>query len=185
VSSGDLEEFEAFAAEASPVLLRAAYLLLRDRNEAQDAVQSTLLRVLRHWASARAAPEAYTQTVLLNICRDLWKHDRRHPTERVEAPEQGCSARSPRARDTAVASLEVVEQRELLKEALDRLPALQREVLVMRFFLDLPVVRTSELLGVPQGTVKSATSRGLEHLRAFLEPTDQEATNHAALATER
>jgi RNA polymerase sigma-70 factor (sigma-E family) len=178
VSTGDSEEFEIFVAEVSPVLLRAAYLLLRDPNEAQDAVQSTLLRVLRHWANARAAPEAYTQTVLVNVCRDLWKHNRRHPTEPVEAPDRGPSA-------TAIASLEVVEQRELLKEALERLPALQREVLVMRFFLDLPVARAAELLGVPEGTVKSATSRGLEHLRAFLEPTDQEVTNHAELATER
>ena len=128
VSGGDLEEFQGFVAQFAPALLRAAYLLLRDRNEPQDAVQSTSLGVLRHWRRAKAAPEAYSQTVLVNVCRDRWKHNRRHPTESIEA-HGGASARAcpQRARDPDGAPLEMVEHREVLKEALERLPALQRE----------------------------------------------------------
>ena len=61
------------------MLLRAALVLLSSREEAEDALQLTLLRTFRRWDRAREAPEAYSRTVLVNVCRERWRHRARHP----------------------------------------------------------------------------------------------------------
>lgn len=163
----DDEEFRRFTAEFLPTLLRGAYLLLRDVDLAEDAVQGTLLRVFKHWRQARVAPEAYSRKTLINVCRDHWRRLGRRPQEMLFAD---------------VASVERVgdgvgdrlEERDALERALAELPEAQREVLVLRFFFDLSVAETAAVLGVPVGTVKSAAHRGLEQLRLLLSPPAQE-----------
>lgn len=65
-----------------------------------------------------------------------------------------------------------MEQREALDQALGTLTSPQREVLVLRFFFDLSVAQTAEVLAVAEGTVKSATHRGLVQLRELLSNSD-------------
>jgi RNA polymerase sigma factor (sigma-70 family) len=144
--------------------LRGAYLLLRDVDLAEDVVQATMLRVFRHWRVAREAPEAYSRKALINICRDHWRRQHRLPPEvlgediaDVEEEAAGFSHR--------------VAEREAMTAALERLPDLQREVLVLRFYFDFSVAQTAEMLDLAEGTVKSATHRGLSELRALLEET--------------
>jgi RNA polymerase sigma-70 factor (sigma-E family) len=158
----DEAEFREFAAGFSPTLVRAAYLLLGDRDAAEDAVQTVLLRTLRRWGAARSAPEAYSRRVLVNVCRDRWRDLRRHPVSALD---------DPGARELGVSPLDGVAQRLAVQEGLAALNSHQREVLVLRFFLDLSVAQTATLLEIPEGTVKSATSRGLAELRDLL--TDQ------------
>lgn len=160
------EEFRQFAKAHLPSLLRGAYLLLRDIDLAEDVVQATMLRVFRHWRDARESPEAYSRKALVNICRDHWRRQRRLPPEilgeDVEEIEE----------DTPHFSHRLAE-REAMSSALDRLQDLQREVLVLRFYFDFSVAQTAEMLDLAEGTVKSATHRGLTELRALLEePSD-------------
>ena len=63
--------------------------------------------------------------------------------------------------------------RDELLRGLDRLPARQRAVLVLRYWEDLSEARTAEVLGMSVGTVKSHAHRGLEKLRAILEDNDE------------
>jgi RNA polymerase sigma-70 factor (sigma-E family) len=157
----DEAEFREFVGRVSPTLLRTAYLLLRDRDAAEDAVQTALLRALRRWDRARENPAAYTHRVLVNVCRNHWRHQRRHPVAALtDEPEITASA--------GLLDSEGVDQRLVLADALAELPARQREVLVLRFFLDLSVPDTAQLLLIPEGTVKSVTSRGLDALRQLL-----------------
>jgi RNA polymerase sigma-70 factor (sigma-E family) len=161
------DEFTAFAATVRNSLLRAAFVLVGTREEAEDAVQLTLLRTLRHWARVRDAPEAYSRAVLLSVCRDRWRHRARHPDVPGLVPEE-CSP-------AVVASFtDAVERRLVLVPALRRLPAGQREVLVCRYLLDATVAETATALGIAEGTVKSAASRGLEQLRGLLSGEDSE-----------
>jgi RNA polymerase sigma-70 factor (sigma-E family) len=144
-------------ADFSPTLLRAAVLLLGDRGAAEDAVQTALLRTYSRWRTARRAPQAYSRRVLVNLCHDHRRYERRHPPP---------AAIDDQSVDVAVSEpFERVAEREALARALDQLPVQQREVVVLRFYLDLSVVETAEVLGVPQGTVKSAAHRGLLALR--------------------
>ena len=111
----EAEAFRAFVSGYSPTLLRAAFLLLRDRGAAEDVVQLTLLRTFRRWRRAQAAPEAYSQRVLVNLCRDQWRHRRRHPEpdtlEHAELPA------SP------VDLTDRVAQRQALAQAMGTLPS--------------------------------------------------------------
>jgi RNA polymerase sigma-70 factor (sigma-E family) len=156
----DETEFREFAAGFTSTLLRAAYLLLGDRDAAEDAAQTVLFRTLRRWDRARAAPEAYSRRVLLNVCRDQWRDLRRHPRSALDNPHATL--------EVGASPVESVAQRLALQDGLAALASQQREVLVLRFFLDLSVQQTARLLDVPEGTVKSATSRGLAALRVLL-----------------
>lgn len=162
------DEFRGFARAHLPALLRGAYLLLRDVDLAEDVVQATMLRVFRHWREAREAPEAYSRRALINICRDHWRRQQRLPPE-VQGEELD------RAEDNSLAFSHRPAEREAMTAALERLEDLQREVLVLRFYFDFSVTQTAEMLDLPEGTVKSATHRGLSELRALLEePEDKQ-----------
>jgi RNA polymerase sigma-70 factor (sigma-E family) len=166
-SSREREDaFTAFVATARDSLLRAAFVMLGTREEAEDAVQVTLVRTLRHWVRVQDAPEAYCRAVLLSVCRDRWRHKTRHPEVPGPLPE----GRPP----TVVTSFtEAVERRHVLVRALCRLPTVQREVLVCRYLLDATVAETATALGIAEGTVKSAANRGLAQLRGVL--SDEES----------
>jgi len=158
------DEFRRFAVAFAPTLLRGAYFLLHDLDLAQDAVQITMFQTSRHWERAKAAPEAYSRRVLINVCREDWRRRARRPQE-VSASEQP-------SEPPAVSFTDRVQQRQALDQALGALLSPQREILVLRFFFDLSVAQTAELLQIAEGTVKSATHRGLDQLRDILSPSD-------------
>lgn len=139
--------------------------MLRDSGAAEDVTQSALLRTFRHWDRARTAPEAYSRRVLINLCRNHWRDERRHPVGEL-ADRHECPVIA------SATDVEAVDDRLALDGALAALSDQQREVLVLRFFLDLAVPQTAELLSLPEGTVKSATHRGLAALRKILEPQE-------------
>jgi RNA polymerase sigma-70 factor (sigma-E family) len=154
-------EFTEFVEAASASLLRAALVLLDTREEAEDALQLALLRTFRRWDCAKQAPEAYSRTVLVNVCRERWRHRKRHPEVPGTLGDVGPLA-------GVVSFAEAVDRRHVLVRMLRRLPAVQREVLVFRYLLDATVAETAAALGIAEGTVKSSASRGLEQLRLLL-----------------
>ena len=140
-------EFTAFVEAGAASLLRAALVMLDSREEAEDAVQTVLLRTFRRWEQAKQAPEAYSRAVLVNVCRERWRYRARHP----EAP--GITAYAEQPADVALFA-EAVDRRHVLVRVLRQLPAVQREVLVFRYLLDATVAETAATLGVAEGTVK-------------------------------
>ena len=151
-------EFTEFVQAASPSLLRAALVLLGSREDAEDALQLTMLRTYRRWEQAREAPQAYTRAVLVNACRERWRHRRRHPEISQDLDELA----------NVFSFAEVVDRRHVLVRVLRQLPDVQREVLVCRYLLDATVAETATALDIAEGTVKSAASRGLGQLRQLL-----------------
>lgn len=163
--------FEDFALDNWQGLVRAARLLLNDGQLAEDAVQTALMRTFRHWHSAKANPRAYCRTVLVNVCRDQWRCSRRRQ-EVATAPDViQVTAKTPATGPDAVID------HMLLQDALERLSNHEREVLVLRFYLDLSVSETARLLEIPEGTVKSVTSRSIEKLRRDLSANTNEEVN--------
>ncbi|SNT00308.1 RNA polymerase sigma-70 factor, sigma-E family [Asanoa hainanensis] len=164
--------FDAFVERESTALLRFAYLLTNDRGHAEDLLQVALLRTARRWAAARDRPGAYVRKILLNLSRDRVRWLMRRVRERPLAPTHDeVAAVGPH--DHAVA------ERHLVVAALARLPERQRQVVVLRYFEDLSVEQTSELLDMPPGTVKSHTSRALARLRELLDDNDNDTTHLA------
>lgn len=157
--SSDRDEFERFAARVSPSLLRSAYLLTRDRGHAEDLLQMTLWRIARRWRAIEGAPEGYAHKVLVNLSRDRLRTLGRRAEERLDA------STPVGLHDDAT---DTVAERDWMSAAVRRLPRRQREVVVLRFFLDLSVAEAAAALGMSQGTVKSHTSRALTQMGQLL-----------------
>jgi RNA polymerase sigma-70 factor (sigma-E family) len=133
-------------------LARLALIMLGDPHAAQDVVQDAFLGLYRRWhklASADAAP-AYLRTSVLNSCRTALKRRSRPVPHAAGGPLESAEA----------AMMHSEEQRALLA-AIRRLPARQREALVLRYYLDMTEEQAARAMGVSRGTVKSATSRAV------------------------
>ena len=164
-------EFERFAAAHIDGLLRSAYLMVGDRGEAEDIVQECLLRLARKWPRVRSMdhPGAYGRRVLFSLVLD---GGRKRSRRRIELS----AIETPPARDGDGATAAALDARADLLRALGGLPARQRAVLVLRYFVDLPEAEVAAVLNCPTGTVKSSTSRGLARLREALAPGAPRAT---------
>jgi RNA polymerase sigma-70 factor (sigma-E family) len=171
--SGDRSrgEFEAFARRAAPSLLRSAFLLCGDRGHAEDLLQVTLWRTAQRWVLAREAPEAYAYRVLVNLSRDRRRGQRRRVSEWLGSDDRVA---------VEVDHGERFAQRDVMGRAVRRLPDRQREVIVLRFFLDLSIAQTAAALGSSEGTVKSHTARALARMREVLGESHAGSLNVAA-----
>ncbi|MFE2066667.1 MULTISPECIES: RNA polymerase sigma factor [unclassified Streptomyces] len=128
-----------------------------------DGVQQVRLRLLERTANGQEAPRdvsAWAAVVASHLAMDWHRAKRRQ--ERLG--ERLASLRQP---DHALG-----EDRSLLSVAvargLDDLPDAQRQILVLRFYADLPVRGIAEELGIPEGTVKSRLHTAVRALRARL-----------------
>ncbi|HKR71236.1 MAG TPA: SigE family RNA polymerase sigma factor [Streptosporangiaceae bacterium] len=162
-------DFDQFVRDASPGLLRTAYLLTGDRGHAEDVVQTALLQVARRWRRIRGEPTPYARRAVVNLAKNHWRDRLRRPGESSATIEAGYAP--PEA--------DVLLQQVLLPAVLD-LPARQRAVLVLRYFEDLSVEQTAAALGCSTGTVKSQTHHALSKLREALSDTaDLKESDHA------
>jgi RNA polymerase sigma-70 factor (sigma-E family) len=145
-------------AERGDHLMRAAIALAGSRADGEDLLQAALERLLRRWSRVRSDPEAYLRRTLYNLAADGWRRrgawQRKRPL--LHAGRDG---------DTGTEAVDAVDLRDALGRALAQLPPLQRTVLVLRYWEQLSQAETAQLLGCPEGTVKSATARGLQRLR--------------------
>jgi RNA polymerase sigma-70 factor (sigma-E family) len=150
------EEFRAFAIRVTPKLQAAAFLLVGDPGDAEDLVQSTLLKVFLKWDKVRAADDslAYVRRILFTTGLRASRR-RRVKEDYSHAPE--IAFIEPMTR---------VEDRDVLTRVLFALPPRQRAVIMLRFYEDLPVEEVARVLGCSPGTVKSQTSKALTSLRA-------------------
>jgi RNA polymerase sigma-70 factor (sigma-E family) len=164
----DEREFRRFVLEAAPTLLRAAAMLSRDFATAEDLMQTTFVRVARRWTTARKAPLAYSRRVLVNLARDDARRLARKPTVPLSDKHLDVTPGAD--------SMARVADRLVLLQAIRALPEPQRAVIVLRFYLELSVGETSKLLSIPEGTVKSATSRALAKLAHVVTPDELEQT---------
>jgi RNA polymerase sigma-70 factor (sigma-E family) len=141
-------------------LTRLAFLMLGDRQTAEDVVQEAFCGLYRAWGHMpdHANALAYVRKSVLNGSRSALRRTRRVPRPLI----------IPAAASAEAAVLAGEERRETVA-ALRRLPPRQREALVLRYFADLPEHETALAMGVSRGTVKSTTSRALAALGRMLQ----------------
>lgn len=151
-------DFDDFVRQSSSQLLRLAFRLTGQREAAEDLLQLAYVRVAGRWGRARDSPFAYARQTLVNLATDRWRQRSRRPEE---VHLEGVHA-------TAAPATDLGERDELLC-ALRSLAPRQRAVLVLRYWEDLSVEQTAELLGCTPGTVKSTSSKGLARLRDVLQ----------------
>jgi RNA polymerase sigma-70 factor (sigma-E family) len=156
-------EFTEYAQARLSWLRGLAYVLCQDWHHADDVVQAALARLYAHWGTARSASnlDGYTRTIVVReYLRERGSAWARRVVLTREPPESAAPDGTGGRPGADVG----------LQEALARLPAGQRAVLVVRFYCDLSVEQSARVLGCSPGTVKSQTAKGLAGLRRWLEP---------------
>ena len=163
VREGDRQAFDAVMGPHLEPAFRFAFGLLHDREAAEDAVQESTLKAWRKLANLRPGtdPRPWFFGIVANQCRSTVR-GRWWSVLRLTAPPRPAGA-SPES-----LALSVVE----LRRALAQLRPEQREALVLRHYLDLPVEAVARITRVPVGTVKSRVSRAIDHIRPHLDGAD-------------
>lgn len=152
----DRDSFEEFVTARRGELLRTAYLLTGSHHDAEDLLQTALLKVVPKWRKISDHPEPYVRTVLARESISRWRRRRwREVTTDVVPDSPDTDGESPSGD-------------EALRNALLALSPRQRAVIVLRYYEDLTERQTAERLGIGLGTVKSHARDGLARLRALL-----------------
>ena len=160
---GDVEAFEQLAKAAFPRLKGVAFLVLRDADRAEDAVQDALVAA---WQGLRALREpdawdAWLRRLLIRTCYRFAKQDRRRT--KIELHVRPDPIRTGSTNDSAG-----VADREWVLDELARIDVEKRAVIVLNYYLDLPLREAAEILDIPYGTAASRLHRGLELMRGSM-----------------
>jgi RNA polymerase sigma-70 factor (sigma-E family) len=148
------DTFAEFVTTRSARLLRTAYLLTHDWGQAEDLLQTSLVKAWSAWRRIEADPEPYVRRILVNTYATWWRRRWRGEQPAEQLPE-------PDGDEPHLA----VDARDEVWRALGRLPRRQRAVLVLRYFEDLSEAQIAEAMGVSIGTVKSQAAKALARLR--------------------
>lgn len=150
--AADREAFEAYVVAARPSLERSAYLLCGDWGEAEDLVQSALVKAVGPWRRIVEDPTPYVRRIIVNDHISRWRRHRGRERAVAQVPERGVEGPDR-------------EQSLDLRRALADLAPRQRAVIVLRYYEDLTEKQTAEVLGISVGTVKSQARDALARLR--------------------
>jgi RNA polymerase sigma-70 factor (ECF subfamily) len=160
---GDHDAFAELAGAAISRLDATAWLMLRDKDRATDAVQNALVRAWRDLPTLRDPDrfDAWLHRLTVNACIDEIRRVRR---TRLDVDVTDLS-NLPSVADAASA----IADRDQLERGFRRLEPEDRAVIVLHHYLDLPLPEVAATLGIPLGTTKSRLYRGLKTMRAALD----------------
>jgi RNA polymerase sigma-70 factor (ECF subfamily) len=158
VKSSRRDAFEALCREEYAAVVRTAWLITGDREEALDVAQETFARAYERWRTVENLdrPAAWLQRVAGNLALSWRRREKRYLRTQVSE----ATVEAPEPADT-----------ELL-DALRTLTPSQRAAIVLRFYADLSVAETAASLHKKEGTVRALTSQGMERLRAALKKVE-------------
>jgi len=146
-------------------LVRLSVLLVRDVATAEEVVQDAFVAVHGRWRGLREPDKAlaYLRQAVVNRSRSVLRH--RGVRDRYVATQAASASGHAPAADEPVL---LTDRRGRVLDALRELPARQREVLALRYYLDLAEADIAAALGISRGAVKSHASRGAAALRTLL-----------------
>ena len=155
---------------------------VRDDHAALDIVQDAMLKLAEKYADKTAAeyPMLF-QRILQNTMRDYWRRQKvrnlwttllssfgagqdgeedHDPLDTIDVEDEGTNP---------AIQLERSQTMKIIEKALEKLPARQREAFVLRYWEDMDVAETAEMMGCSQGSVKTHCSRAVHTLATLLE----------------
>ena len=169
---GDLDAYAVLVARYTLRAHRTAFLLGAGE-ESDDVVQEAFVKAFRHLSRFRAGePFApWLLRIVANETRNVTRSRRRRAALALRIPS---AEPSSVAVGGPIDEVLAAERRARLVAAVNGLPDRERRVLVCRYFLDLSVAETAQVLAWPLGSVKSRTARALNRLRGLLVPGEQD-----------
>jgi RNA polymerase sigma-70 factor (ECF subfamily) len=166
---GDRNAYERLARDLARPLYRIAYRIVRDSDQADDAVQQTLVAIWRELPRLRdpGRLEAWTYRLLMRFCLAESRRQRRMSAAVISITEA-----VPDTRDVMAG----VVLHDELQRAFRTLTFEHRTVLVLRYYVGLSLSEIAEAVGVPYGTVSSRLHHATQQMRAQLVANDQVAS---------
>ncbi|MFI0724095.1 SigE family RNA polymerase sigma factor [Streptomyces sp. NPDC021224] len=158
--SGAVLDFEEYVRTRQDALLRSARRLVPDPIDAQDLVQTALVRTFPRWDTIadKTLADAYMRRVMINTRTEWWRSRKLEEVPTGELPESVVDDGTEQRAD-----------REMLLDAIAGLAPKQRQVVMLRHYGQLTTEETARALGLSIGTVKSTLHRALARLRDHLE----------------
>ena len=165
-ANGDAAAWEPLVLAHQEAVFRLSYLLLGDPDDAEDIAQETFLRAWNHLK--RFDTTRPLRPWLLSIASNLASNRRRSAGRYLSA-----LTRAFRNEPISSTSIEEKSTRHLeasqLWKAVQTLNVPEQQIVYLRYFLELSVAETAEVLKIAEGTVKSRLSRALERLRGIIQ----------------
>jgi RNA polymerase sigma-70 factor (ECF subfamily) len=160
--AGDQEAFAELARLSVRKLYAIARLILRDSERAEDACQEALVAAWRQLSALRDPDrfDAWLRRMLIRACY--------HEAHREDQQRRIQVRVRPIAMQSSDPGTTVADQDEL-ERGFSRLTPDQRALVVLHYYLGLPLQETSEILGIPIGTVKSRLFRATAQMRAAID----------------
>jgi RNA polymerase sigma-70 factor (ECF subfamily) len=156
--NGGSAGFDGFYESHFDRVARALVLAGADRERAYDAAQDAFTKALKRWRTVGVMerPDGWVYVVAMNRLRDVWRSDKRDATTELEVndPEVG------------------VVTRVSVRDAIATLAPRQRQAVVLRYLVDLPVRDVAAAMGCAEGTAKAALHQALRAMRIELEDDD-------------
>lgn len=175
------QELSDFLRDVERRAFKQTVYAVRDEHAALDIVQDAMLKLAEKYAAK--PPEEYPmlfQRILQNTMRDFWRRQKvrnlwttlfssfgsnsddedRDPLETIDVEDDS---------DNPVEQLQRSQTIAIIEKALEKLPTRQREAFVLRYWEDMDVAETAEIMGCSQGSVKTHCSRAVHALAQALE----------------
>ena len=167
---GDHDAFATLAGDAIARLDAAARLILRDPELARDGVQDGYLRAWRTLPALRDPDrfDAWLRRLIVHSCIDIMRR-RRHRAIEVDLTPIDVAGGGD--------FTSTIVDRDLVEEALRHLDPEWRAVVVMHYFLGMPLPEVARALGIPLGTAKSRLHRSILAMRIAVDADDVSATS--------
>jgi RNA polymerase sigma-70 factor (sigma-E family) len=158
--NGEVLEFEEYVRTRQDALLRSARRLVPNPVDAQDLVQTALVRTYPRWdgIADKTLADAYMRRVMINTRTEWWRNRKLDEVPTGELPDASVDDGSEQRAD-----------REMLLDVMNVLAPKQRQVVMLRHYGQLSTQETARALWMSAGTVKSTLHRALARLRYELE----------------
>ena len=159
------ERFERLVNQFQASLLRTCYMYLRDREQAEDAVQETFFKAYRNFGTFRgeSAEKTWLMKIAINTCRDMRRTGWSLHMDRRVTPEMLPEASVP---------FEEIEEG-LIVEVMN-LPLRLREVILLYYYQNMDTNEIAQTLGIARSSVSGRLQRARKKLREILEGTDSD-----------
>ena len=159
------ERFERLVNQYQTSLLRTCYMYLRDREQAEDAVQETFFKAYRNFGTLRgeSAEKTWLMKIAINTCRDMRRTGWFLHMDRRMTPEMLPDASVP---------FEEIEEG-LIVEVMN-LPLRLREVILLYYYQNMDTNEIAQTLGIARSSVSGRLQRARKKLREILEGTDSD-----------
>ena len=171
--AGDQAAFEQIMIRSERRVVRVAWRILGNEDDARDAAQEIFLRLYKHLHRFKREQDfdAWLYRITINVCRDIWRKRRKLGGSRewtsLETERELGSLETLVSSDDAEAATLLAQMREMIRRALETLPEKERVALVLRDLEGLSTEEVARVLGTRPATVRSQISMARQKIKLY------------------